>query len=99
MVRGSSLLILHTPWHSTINSGVWFQKKKIKNYLHSTTPSTQSAKLDRLLEHKYWGEETCSVGEGQERAELVVLGCGSTPPKIGLILETGRERTSSSKVT
>lgn len=28
VVRGSSLLIPHTPWHSTIDSGVWFQKEK-----------------------------------------------------------------------
>lgn len=28
VVRGSSLLIPHTPWHSTIISGGWFQKKK-----------------------------------------------------------------------
>ena len=75
VVRGSSLLIPHTPWHSKFISGVWFQKKKNqKNSLDSTTPSTQSAKLVRLLEHKYWGEETCSVGEGKKELSWLFLG-------------------------
>ena len=54
VVRGSSLLIPHTPWHSKFISGVWFQKKKNQKIV--LIPLHRAHSLPNWLD--YWSTNT-----------------------------------------